>query len=90
MGRSAITIIALLLLCTGAAASTEEADRAKTEPALKPDASNELVCRREPVLGSHMTRRVCRTRAQMETERAAAVKLIRSIGNSTVKPQGER
>jgi len=38
----------------------------------EPVASEELVCRRERVTGTHITKKICRTRAQVEADRAAA------------------
>jgi len=41
--------------------------------------AREVVCRREQVLGSHMSRKVCRTREEIEAERQAAQAAVREL-----------
>jgi hypothetical protein len=49
-----------------------------------------VICRREPVLGSHFSKRICRTRAQMDAEREGAQRAIESVGRSRGRaPVGE-
>ncbi|MDG2376420.1 MAG: hypothetical protein P8M18_08725 [Woeseiaceae bacterium] len=50
------------------------------EPAIDP---NQVVCQRQRVAGSHIPRRVCRTQAQIENDREAALRAtgpLRTMG----------
>ena len=50
------------------------------EPAMDP---NQIICKRQRVAGSHIPRRVCRTRAQIEQDREAALRAtgpLRTMG----------
>jgi hypothetical protein len=47
---------------------------------------DELVCRREHVVGSHFKKTVCRTRAEIEAERRSAQDAMGQAKGSTFKP----
>ena len=47
---------------------------------------DELVCRREHVVGSHFKKTVCKTRAEMEAERRSAQDALGQAKGSTSKP----
>lgn len=68
-------VIALLGIVSCSATDTVAEDGlVYNEPAMDP---NQLVCKRQRPVGSHIPRRVCRTRAQIEQDREAA---LRSTG----------
>ena len=48
--------------------------------------SNEIVCRRQHVVGSHFKKTVCRTRAEIEAERKAAQMALGQARDSNYKP----
>lgn len=43
---------------------------------------DDLVCKRERVIGSHIRKRTCRTRAQIEAEREATQKAIEDLSKT--------
>lgn len=47
---------------------------------------DELVCRREHVVGSHFKKTVCKTRAEMEAERRSAQDALGQAKGSTFQP----
>jgi predicted kinase len=47
---------------------------------------DEIVCRRQHVVGSHFKKTVCRTRAEIEAEREAAQMALREAKGPTRKP----
>jgi len=61
------------------AVQTEDglADNSVVILSTEPVASEELICKRERVTGTHITKKICRTRAQVEAERAAAEDFMR-------------
>ncbi len=42
------------------------------ESEVRPEKSNEMICRREKLTGSNIARRICRTRAEIEAQAAEA------------------
>jgi len=50
---------------------------AEAEAVAAAEDPNEMICRRERATGSHFTRRVCRTRAQLEFEQENAREIMR-------------
>ncbi len=42
----------------------------------KYEARNELICRRQRTVGSHIPVQICRTRAQIEADREAAMRMV--------------
>ena len=63
---------ASLILTESAPAAAAPAQPAAAAQPAKKKADNELTCRSEPVLGSRMPVRKCRTAAQAEQEKADA------------------
>ena len=51
--------------------------------AASPGGSDEVICRRETPLGSHMSRRVCRTRAEIEAAQTESQEMMRGFGAVT-------
>jgi hypothetical protein len=49
-------------------------------------AAPDVVCVTERQTGTHFSQRICRTRSQMEAERAAAKETIRDIGDHEPPP----
>ncbi len=84
---------AFVLLATVAApavlADTEAQATNTAEQSAASDKGNELVCRREPVMGTHMQRKVCRTRTEMEAQRAEAQAGMRELRNQSGYSRGE-
>jgi len=68
-------------------ATASDAAAAETTVADAQD-PNEMICRRERPTGSHFSRRVCRTRAQLEAEQAATQDLMRQNRGGAVNPTG--
>lgn len=55
--------------------------------------NDEVICRRQRVVGSHLPVRVCKTRAQMERERAAGARAmddLRTMGGNEPRPPSPR
>ena len=78
---------------TDVAAATKTVARAEPAPADAEAADsegdpNEVICRRERATGSHFSRRVCRTRAQIAAEQAEAQELMRGRTGSAGQPTG--
>jgi hypothetical protein len=53
------------------------------------DRRDEVVCRRERVVGSHIKKRVCMTRAQTEDLRAASQDTISDLNRATTRSEGD-
>lgn len=71
-------------------ADTRLAEPFETEQAVAAkDESNEKICRREAVLGTHMQRKVCRTRAEIDAERAAAESSMRTLRDRSAYRSGQ-
>lgn len=85
--RTALVLLAVLTMASAGVASADEAVRpGRSRPeksAVKPDAPksggsaqaddpDKLICTRESETGSFMSKRVCRTRAQIEADKRAA------------------
>lgn len=58
-----------LCVCTTQTWASEDAKLPQVEP---PGRHQEVICRKERVLGTHFRRRVCRTRAQIDQDREHA------------------
>ncbi len=73
---SATALFIALLSSSAAAASTETPAPAAGEPAARPPVvqtvETEKVCRMERTIGSNRSKRVCRTKAELEREKAHA------------------
>ena len=57
--------------------------RPDAQQAYKIDAKDEVVCRRQRTFGSYVTKLVCRTRAEIEADRTAALEMtgpLRTMG----------
>lgn len=70
--RSARALAASLLACglaLAAPSSAEDPEAPAPAPRAEPAKGEELVCKRERVVGSHIAKRTCRSRAQVEAER---------------------
>jgi hypothetical protein len=72
----------LAISCTTPAGSTRVAD-ATAEAAESQDGS--LICETQKRTGSHIPRRVCRTREQVEQERLQAEEMIRRAERTNEK-----
>jgi len=55
------------------------ADNAAVPLSTVPVASEELVCRRERVTGTHISKKVCRTKSQLEADRIEAENYMRRM-----------
>lgn len=76
------TLIVLTTIMTSPATAESEVQVAgAAHEAASDDKRSEMVCRREPVMGTHMQRKVCRTRAEIEAQRAAAESSMRELRN---------
>ncbi len=69
-----------------AAMTTEE--KAEIYNAQMSNKGDELVCRREKRVGSHMSRTVCFTRAEIEADRKSAQEAMFEAKGRTLKPEG--
>jgi hypothetical protein len=68
--RGARALAASLLTCGLSLAAPIPAEEPEAPaPRAEPAKGEELVCKRERVVGSHIAKRTCRTRAQVEAER---------------------
>lgn len=78
----AIACIATCIACTRAAApdTTATAGRAGAP------ADDQLVCRKERIIGSHRRQEVCRYRSDLRREREAVRKDLRSTNASAPPP----
>jgi hypothetical protein len=66
-------VAAIVVCCCAAPAWASDTKPLQIEPAGK---QQQVICRREKVLGSHIRKRVCRTRAQIDQDRAHARRRI--------------
>jgi predicted secreted protein len=82
-GRT-LWLIACILAASMAASEEGDAGRsAGAQPAAPTSTANDRVCTREDVLGSHtMKRTVCRSRAQLESDRRSAQRDLDEIRNA--------
>lgn len=71
-------------------ATTSQAEVTTPPPATatRPVSDTAQVCRTEPVTGSRFGRRVCRSAAQTEEDRAASRELLRQMQGARVPPVG--
>jgi len=67
------------------ACATSEGDSDATSSAAAPD----VVCVTERQTGTHFSQRICRTRSQIEADRAAADETLRDIRDHQSLPAGE-
>jgi hypothetical protein len=67
--RGVRALAASLLACGLSLAAPISAEEPAPAPRAGPARGEELVCKRERVVGSHIPRRTCRTRAQVQAER---------------------
>ena len=80
--NAALAVTALLFLLVACSANDTVPDDGLVynEPAMDP---NQVICKRQRPAGSHIPRRVCRTRAQIEQDREAALRAtgpLRTMG----------
>lgn len=68
-------VLFCLILLSGCA-STTGPERMAAEDASAVPAGQEVICVRERQVGSHFSRRVCRTKAEMEEARREAAELL--------------
>lgn len=76
----AMAVSAVVLAACAASETVPEDSVAYQEPPMDP---NEVVCKRQRPIGSHIPVTVCRTRAQMEADREAALRAtgpLRTMG----------
>jgi len=84
--KAAVGIAALLAaLAAFDAAATDTASGAAGDGLVTEQIANEdrVICKREAAVGSHISRRVCRTAKQVRDEREDAQSTIRDIHSGT-------
>ncbi len=83
-------LVATALMADTAAAATPAtppaAPAAKTAQVAKKDDPNAMVCKSEPVLGSRMPAKKCRTQAQAAMEKEEARQQLDKMQGATYQP----
>lgn len=59
-----------------------------SEPAQKPAPADKLVCKQEPVIGSNIKKRVCKTQSQIDEERDASRQSLNDLNQHAGRQQG--
>ena len=78
----------LILIALLVSAAPAFADNAESNAKKDKDDPNKIVCIKEAEIGSHFTRRVCKTSAQWKDERAQAREEVKRAQNTQLNPQG--
>jgi hypothetical protein len=72
-----------MFCCLPMTASAEEpvdpAASAQSQAAAKEVYQNQLICKTKAVVGSHIPKRICKTQAQIDAERARAARMLREV-----------
>lgn len=85
---AAVRCTALLIAAAiGSIALAEESAAPANEPTKKTAPADKLVCKQEPVIGSNIKRRVCKSQAQIDEERDAARQGLNDLNKSAGRPQ---
>jgi hypothetical protein len=85
---AALRCAALLIATTiGSIAYAEESAAPAAEPTKKAAPADKLVCKQEPVIGSNIKRRVCKSQSQIDEERDAARQGLNDLNKSAGRPQ---
>ena len=80
---------AILIAATiGSIAYAEESAAPGAEPTKKTTPADKLVCKQEPVIGSNIKKRVCKTRSQIDEERDAAHQSLNDLNQNAGRQQG--
>lgn len=74
-------ITALIAVSEVRAEVSGSAPIGQTQSAAQAAYYNKQICKKEQVTGSNIPRRVCRTQAQIDSERAAAQKLMKDANS---------
>jgi hypothetical protein len=86
---TAVRCAALLIAATiGSSAYAQESAAPTAEPTKKPAPADKLVCKQEPVIGSNIKKRVCKTQSQIDEERDAARQGLNGLNQSAGRQQG--
>ncbi|WP_439478358.1 hypothetical protein [Brevundimonas sp.] len=80
--------LALIQQTPATAPTQPTAEAVPAANATRPVAEPAQVCRTEPVTGSRFGRRVCRSAAQTEEDRAASREMLRQMQGARVPPSG--
>ena len=89
MRTIAVRCAALLIAATiGSIAYAEESAAPAAEPTKKTAPADKLVCKQEPVIGSNIKKRVCKTQSQIDEERDAARQGLNGLNQSAGRQQG--
>ena len=75
--------LSLLLITPCAALSMKGTEAKKTSQTKEAENREKLVCKREKVLGSNRTQKVCKTQSQIDAEKASAQRFGQQIRNAT-------
>lgn len=70
------------------ASQTEARETAKSVSSTAGLAASDVICKREKVTGTYRTVRVCRTKAQMDREKAEADRFTREVNQNARVVQG--
>ena len=88
---AALPLVLALLLSVAGCGFANAQDPAPAEPAAqsdKPAPSSKVVCRQEPVMGSIIKKKTCRTQQQMDEEREASRQSMNDLNKSTGQTSG--
>ncbi len=75
-------------VATAPLAWAAESTPTTTEQTQKPSDGSKLICTREPVMGSNIKKKVCKTQAQIDEEREASQKVLNDLNSSQSRSSG--
>ena len=76
---SGVASVALGFGTVAAEESAAQPPLGQTQAAAKAAYANKLICTKEPVPGSNIKKKVCRTQAQIDQERAASQSMMNDL-----------
>jgi len=95
-----ILLLMMVFVITGCVTTEKQPDQASTATQTEAEATaksasgtaglaaNDVICKREKVTGSYRTVRVCRTKAQMDREKAEADRFSHAVNQNAQVVQG--
>jgi hypothetical protein len=85
----AVRGVALLIAAAfGSTAFAEGSAAPAKEPTQKSAPTDKLVCKQEPVIGSNIKKRVCKTQSQIDEERDASRQSLNDLNQHAGRQQG--
>jgi len=81
--RIAVAVFSIMPASAFAAAEAASEEQRAQHQTIQLPKTERLVCRREPVIGSHLSKRVCRSQREIAADREAARDALDSLGRAS-------